>query len=437
MVFLFIISVVVTVAVWSRFGPVWGLVTGFLLIGGTGWKLLLVIPGLLMAPFRPGWAQFVKAWEKRLGDERRSGFDVPDAEVLTMREAYRAWRQNFEATRISAAGWLDERAEWFERRGFLKPPQEGETKITSEWRYDIWAFDDRGEWSEFGAHFAAVRTFEFEVGGPLGSATSYTHAENCMHSHKSRNEAMPCLANFRQLGGSPSLDDLKPKKPLLTASGVYREGDSGEQHEGQMEAWDFGITVPKAWEGKRLLFDWEQLRGVSRMLAGIHGLVLEIVMPTEQTGSPSEIELLNLDDEEEAAWMQLLRDRGVAEGIDISDRQAFTAALKEELQAGRWRPSPSLAIHVPATDLPAMPPPPVSDWQECPHCGGDLVQIESAMECLGCRWLWCDAEKQPRLDDSGKLVGIEPRLVFSIDLESGDYLKVWAFIRPDANPPQP
>jgi len=49
----------------------------------------------------PRWGQFEKAWEQRLGDERRSGFKVPRDEVLTMRSAYKAWREDERITGIS------------------------------------------------------------------------------------------------------------------------------------------------------------------------------------------------------------------------------------------------------------------------------------------------------------------------------------------------
>jgi hypothetical protein len=34
-----LIGFVVTVAVWSNYGPWWGLLSAFLLMGGMGWKL--------------------------------------------------------------------------------------------------------------------------------------------------------------------------------------------------------------------------------------------------------------------------------------------------------------------------------------------------------------------------------------------------------------
>jgi hypothetical protein len=164
------------------------------------------------------WGRFVKAWEHRLGDEKRSGFAVPRDELLVIRSAYNAWRQDERAPGISAADWLEERAEEIERHGFGQPAKEGETKITSNWRYDVWTFDETGQWNTDGHNYAAVRSFAYDVGRPLGSGAGYSHVESCMHNHSSAEEAGPCLQKFVARGGPPSLDDLKPKEPLLTAS---------------------------------------------------------------------------------------------------------------------------------------------------------------------------------------------------------------------------
>jgi hypothetical protein len=190
------------------------------------------------------WGRFVKAWEKRLGDEERSGFAVPRNELLVIRSAYNAWRKDERATGISATDWLEERAEEFERRGFRRRAKEGETRITSDWRYDVWTFDETGQWDRDGNNYAAIRSFTYDVGGPLGSGAGYTHVESCMHNHASPDEADPCLQEFVARGGPPSLDDLKPKEALLIAPGTYRDGYSGEQYQGDIEAWDFGLTVP-------------------------------------------------------------------------------------------------------------------------------------------------------------------------------------------------
>jgi hypothetical protein len=100
-------SIIVTAAVWSNAGPVWGLITGFLLIGGAGWKLLAGLVGLAIRPFRPGWGEFVRAWELRVGDPRRGGWDVPDNEVVAMHRAYAEWRQDKKQTDEWAGAWLD------------------------------------------------------------------------------------------------------------------------------------------------------------------------------------------------------------------------------------------------------------------------------------------------------------------------------------------
>jgi hypothetical protein len=165
---------------------------------------------ILMA-FRRGWWQFVNAWERRLGDPRRKAREIPDDEVLAMNHAYRAWRADAKSGSKYAKDWLDQHAAEYEALGFHRPAQEGETKILSGWRYSIDAYDDRGQWSPQGTHFAATRSFKYEVGGWMGMRTGYTHLEHCGHSHESRAEALPCQETYRQLDGEPSLADLGPK----------------------------------------------------------------------------------------------------------------------------------------------------------------------------------------------------------------------------------
>ena len=63
---LMIIGVVLTIVVWSNFGPVWGLVAAFFLMGGLGWKLLYGLVGAVL-PGRKEKTEFVDAWEARAG----------------------------------------------------------------------------------------------------------------------------------------------------------------------------------------------------------------------------------------------------------------------------------------------------------------------------------------------------------------------------------
>lgn len=113
-----LVGLVVTVAVWSRFGAVWGLLTGFLLMGGLGWKLLLAIPGGLMRLFSRGASQeFINAWEARAGEME---FGLPS--TYPPPGLYQAWRADSKLSGISAGEWLDrlvEEAQQQRSRGAL------------------------------------------------------------------------------------------------------------------------------------------------------------------------------------------------------------------------------------------------------------------------------------------------------------------------------
>ena len=167
------ISIFVTVTVWSHFGPVWGLITGVLLIGGSGWKLLLVIPGLLANRGSGGARkEFIDAWEKRGGEIR-----VGHGETYPPAHLYPTWQTEREQTGESAADWLD-------RHGFLSHPEEGEVKIMSGWKYEILGVRD-GEYirAERGRRCTATRSFKYESSGGFGTHVSMTHMENCGHVH--------------------------------------------------------------------------------------------------------------------------------------------------------------------------------------------------------------------------------------------------------------
>ena len=98
---LMLIGVVLTVVVWSSFGPIWGVVTGLLFVGGFGWKVLFSVGGAL-APNREGRQEFVEAWEARSGEMQfgRSRTYPPGG-------AYKRWMAEREGTGESAASWMD------------------------------------------------------------------------------------------------------------------------------------------------------------------------------------------------------------------------------------------------------------------------------------------------------------------------------------------
>jgi hypothetical protein len=178
LVIVFIISLLITIFVWSHAGPVWGLLSGFLLIGGLGWKLAGRLVGLAVLPFRPGWIGFVNAWEQRIGDERRSGRDVPDAEVLSMRSAYRSWRVARKESGESAGDWLDRelglgkwKPELVRHVPFYKDGKGATFELRREdgkpkwsWRYDSGTPDD---FMTMMATDKAITTIEKELGLPL------------------------------------------------------------------------------------------------------------------------------------------------------------------------------------------------------------------------------------------------------------------------------
>lgn len=95
------IGIVITVVVWQNVGPVWGLVAGFLFVGGLGWSILLGLTGLLL-PGRKDKQEFIAAWEARSGEMRfgRSSSYPPGG-------AYKRWVRDREQTRESAHAWMD------------------------------------------------------------------------------------------------------------------------------------------------------------------------------------------------------------------------------------------------------------------------------------------------------------------------------------------
>jgi hypothetical protein len=96
-----VIGVVLTVIIWASFGPVWGVLTGVLFVGGFGWKFLFAVGGAL-GPNREDKQEFVGAWEARSGEMQfgRSRTYPPGG-------AYKRWVTDRTSTGESAASWMD------------------------------------------------------------------------------------------------------------------------------------------------------------------------------------------------------------------------------------------------------------------------------------------------------------------------------------------
>jgi hypothetical protein len=90
---------------WQQWGPLAGIIVGFVFAGGLGWRLLALVPSLLRLAINPRRARktghFAEAWEARFGkiDEDPSSQPPPGMFPAW----YRAWRK----TGISAGDWLD------------------------------------------------------------------------------------------------------------------------------------------------------------------------------------------------------------------------------------------------------------------------------------------------------------------------------------------
>lgn len=100
--FMMVIGLMATIVVWSNYGPGWGLLTGFLMMGGLGWKLLAAAAGGAVGIARPDTKEFTAAWEERAG---RMEFGVP--QTYPPPGMYQAWRRDRRHTGESAGVWLD------------------------------------------------------------------------------------------------------------------------------------------------------------------------------------------------------------------------------------------------------------------------------------------------------------------------------------------
>ncbi len=295
-----IAGVLVTIVVWTKLGVVWGIVAGFFLIGGVGWKLLLAIPGALVNAFSRGRSsQFVKAWEERAGEME---FGQPG--TYPPGGLYQAWRRESKETGISAADWL-------ERGGLKGRPKDGERKVMSGWRYDFPSFDKTGKESQLGSQYAARRSFDYGIGGPGGTGLGMIHSELCGHSHESPENAQPCLRAFQRLDDEPSLDHVgrkhPPVRPGLVGQAISTWKVDGTPSGGDVYTLEDGLVVP--WvspEGVHGMMQvaWTNFHRAWRgSFEGRPSLVVEA-----QVGS---VEITDFGEQGQEAWERVLGDHGV------------------------------------------------------------------------------------------------------------------------------
>jgi len=154
-------------------------------------------------PLKPGWREFVNAWEELVGDPKRTGWDIPGTEVRAMRTAYKRWRADG-AGKVPAREWLQSQLPPASTAVVALTP--GERRILTDWHFDIWSMGPQG-WEPLGTGppFRATRSFKWEEMGPFGNMGRFTHVESCEHFHQAKEEALPCLEDFRRQGAEPSL----------------------------------------------------------------------------------------------------------------------------------------------------------------------------------------------------------------------------------------
>ena len=103
-----LVGLILGIIAWNRWGPIAGIIVGFLFAGGFGWAILSGLLSWIRLGLNPKMRRqtkpFITAWEvrhgpMRPGDESRK---PPPGAFVTW---YREWRR----TGISADDWLDAR----------------------------------------------------------------------------------------------------------------------------------------------------------------------------------------------------------------------------------------------------------------------------------------------------------------------------------------
>ncbi len=304
---LFIVCLVATVFVWVHFGIWWGLLAAFLLLTTPGAAILKgVVAAPFMLAFGRGWPSFVNAWDTCIGDPKRGASDIPDPEVVAMKSAYKVWREANKETGISASGWLAKHAEEFERQGFYSRPKEGEIKVISHWKYDVWSFDETGNWNRAGNRFAATRSFHYANG-----AWNMTHTEYCGHDHETREAAFPCARALAALSQSqpPAPEDLDPRRAVLVGQGELVTL-FGQRFEGIVAIAEHGVLVP--WEDAvGMILSWIHI-GFFRLRESGERHVLQLQPPAASGVDWMFAEVLEFGARGEEAWVEAMTRKGIA-----------------------------------------------------------------------------------------------------------------------------
>jgi hypothetical protein len=274
-----LIVLVVTVWAWRQFGVLAGIAAGVL----TFPVLSLIVGGIgLLIPGRRNRQEFIRAFEERGG---RMGLERGATNVEANR-LYWLWRK--EGGDLSAA-------EWLEKQGLHAPPGPGEVRITSSWEYGVIRRpDDR---------FVAARWFQYEIGGPLGSVTGWTHRDYCAHLHETEEQARPCLRDLK-MSGDPTIEDLERRATSGVPWRVGRVPPASEGHEIVS-----GTTGPLT-EGLRFgnsVIPWSDVERVSWGLGTVR-FWLKPGLFSDSDGGPVSVHAIDVIDlgDAEKAWTEFI-----------------------------------------------------------------------------------------------------------------------------------
>lgn len=109
MLFLSIIGLLLAAAAWHTWGPIAGIIVGFLFVFGLGWKILLLVINvvfsglrMLVNPKRARWTRpFSEAWERQVGAVEliRGGNTMPPG-------TFARWYRDYKRTGETPDDWI-------------------------------------------------------------------------------------------------------------------------------------------------------------------------------------------------------------------------------------------------------------------------------------------------------------------------------------------